>query len=851
MRRMGLATLCLGVFFASAPQACGTDFLQWLKKEVFDHITLAGNRRLGYHQHTVEGDQDAFNILNYYGEGGKTWTDYGYMTVTGTDVLGTISFQSMIETSRFKDPQNQRFTLNYDRKPVQIQLGDIHGGLHNTNRFAPFTKLLKGVVAGVDKGRFKAKAMYSAARGSARTITLQGNNSSGPYYLSFGQIVRGSESVQVDGMDMVLGKDYAISYEAGVITFVDRIVPPTSTITVTFEALSNRTGSGTIQGGSMQYDFGRIGRLGLTAMEQKSGSSGALSTRLELFQGSGAASTPYFLQFEPLMSQPITVRLDGIIQAEGVDYYFDTTNPTIFYFTRFISFESTISVLYTPKPTQALDGDRRVWGLDYRIGFGKAPNTGYIAYSQATGRLISPVNPLSGTARGVDIGYKTGGWNFTSSIRNVPNGFVSVETRGFNRNEKAVDFGASYDGKGPWTLDFKQRNSAVAQRSTDSNGNVQFRTARQATFDAHASYSAIVGQPWDLEYRRVRSSSAGKDTRSDSAALSTSRTFGRLITHFDLEHTDAKGPVSNLNVVETKRIQLETLRASSTYSAGRAWSFGMDAGISAIKAGEDQGTGTDLNLRATYEPNENRTVTVGYLVSNSGKVASLGGFETGFGFGYGGNGYSGGYAGTPFSVGATNVRQFRLGTTSRMGDKVTWRANYFQTRNTGSITSNSETQTIDGGAAIQLGANQILTLDLTKSNTKYVGLPTRSDATTFNLGLQGDPKGPWSYTFGASTLLTGGNSLYKQDGTQFNGNLTYEIGPRQRLLLDITRGRTRGYLGQSEFLASASYQYQIWKSLALVAGYKFRDVQNLDSSATSGAYRSKGFDVELSFTFGG
>lgn len=836
---------------AAPSDARGADILQWFKKEIIDKIQVNGRRTLGFHKHQVDGDRDAFDLLNYFGEGNKTFTDNGYMTVAGSKLLGAMSFQSTINTNRFKDPQSQDFLLTLDKKPFKVLAGDVHGSLLNTNRFAAFNKFLKGTVGEYRKGPLQVRALYSQARGSARTVTLQGNNSSGPYYLSFSQIVKGSESVLVDGQPMELLRDYVISYDTGAISFVERIIPPTSTITISFEALSLGRATGTIQGASASYSFGRYGTLGLTAIEQKSGSSGALSSRTELFQGAGDASTPYYLQFEPLSSQPVLIKVDGILQTEGVDYNFDAQNPTVFFFTRFISLSSTISATYVPKPTQALDGDRRVLGFDYRLPIGDGKNSGSLRYSQATGRLDSPVSPLEGTARGIDVNYQMNDWVLTTSLRNVPSTFVSVESRGFNRNEKAVDMGASYKGSGPWKLDFRNNNSAISIRTTDSNGDLKFNTARSTSFTASADYLRTAGQPWNLEYRRTRSRSTGPESKTDGLDLGTSRTFGRLITNWGFEAMQAEGPTNLNNIVSNRKIGLQTLRAKTSYTAGNAWALGLDASVSSIKSGSDSGVGSDIMARVGYMPSEKQSATLDYTVSDSGKLATLGGFTNGLGLGYGGNGFSGGYNGQPYSLGNTNVRRLHLGTTYRPSERINLRADYIQSRSFGSITSNSDSTMVIAGATAQLDKSNFFDLDFSQSKTRYAGSNTRSNALNMSAELRGDRIGPWSYRLGLNVLLTGGNSLYKQNGTHYDANLTYQLNERQSLALDFLDGQTNGYSGQSEFLSSLTYRYQIWRSVALIGGYKVREVRNLDTASTSGAYRSRGFDIELSFAFGG
>ncbi len=834
----------------SAPAHGAADLLKWLQKEVLDKIQLSGSRTLGYHNHTVEGDEEAFNLLTYYGYGGRRFTDVGAMNVTGRNVAGLVNFQSTIDQSRFRDPQQQRFTIDYDRKPLKVSLGDVHGGLLNTNRLASFSKLLRGGVAQYTSGNLQTKFLYSEARASARTVTLQGNNSAGPYYLNFSQIIRGSESVRVDEQPMRLGEDYVISYELGAITFVNRIIAPTSTIVVTFEALGFNSQRGTIEGAGATYDMGKAGKIGLTALRQRTGGGSGLSTRLERFQGAGPPSVPYILEFEPLRTRPITVKLDGIIQTEGLDYNFDPLNPAIFYFKRFVPLTSTIDVVYTPKPTQTLDGDRNVWGLDYRLPIGSGKHSGFLSYYQATGELDNDLNPLKGTARGLDGSYRTGHWELRASLRNVPEDFVSVETRGFNRNEEAFDYGVRY-AAAPWTIDLRGTDSDIAIRTVDKGGNISFRRAKAESLRLLAGYHKDVAQPWDFEYKSLRSQSAAGDARVDTAGISTSRTFGRLITRFGLEAQDARGPVTTGPKPEIKDIRLNTARAETTYTAGSAWAFGLKGSVSAIDSGDDSGQGSDLSVNASYEPSAKFALSASYTMSDSGQLVALGAFNNGIGLGYNGNGYSGGYSGIPFTTGATDMRLFQVLARSQLNPRASLIAQYYKSRSSGSITSNSETTTYDFGFDWDLGSGHLASVSLNKSDTEFLSSPSSASATTFDVSLAGSPKGRWSYRLGANALLTGGTSEFQQDGVTFDAFLGYRLSPKERLTLNFNTGRTTGYLGQENTNFGLSYQYQIYRNVALVGSYRIREVINLDPKATGGAYRSSGFDLELTFTFGG
>lgn len=842
MRRVLLA--CLGLTALASPCLAQRFDTSWIKKNVLDRIQISGNRTLGYHKYNVDGDREAFNTLNLYGQGNKEFTDYGAIDISGRDVLGLFNFQARVETGRFTDPQAQRFSLDYIKNAYEVRLGDVRGSLLNTNRFASFSKTLKGATAGYRSGRFAVKGVYSEAKGSARTIAIQGNNSAGPYYLQAGQLVRGSEEVQLDGAVMKLGEDYVINYELGAITFIGRIIPPTSTIVVTFEAFGFNTERGTIEGASASYDFGNAGRIGLVAMRQKSGTGSSLSQRVELFQGAGAASTPYFLQFEPLTTRPITVRLDGILQIEGIDYTFDPDNPTIFYFTRFIPLTSTIEVVYTPKPTSTAVGDRDVVGFDYRLPVG---DRGFLTYSTARGRLKNEATPLSGTAQGIDGLYRTGKYTIRAGWRDVPNGFVSVETRGFNRNEKAYEAGVGFETKGlKW--DLSHFDNDVAVRRTLSTGALSFNRSKNRTTRLTLNDTRRVGEPWTYEAGYLKSENAQGESRLATARVGTSRDFGPVRTNWSLEAQNGRGPIVEGTKTVLKDINLQTVRMTANYPYAKNLSLNALASLSNVKVGEDSGLGRDFGLTAFYEPSSRWTMTAGYTDSASGQLAALNGFQTGLGAGYNGNGFSGGVGATPFATGVTDYRQLRLSTQYRLTDKIDVNLTAHETRYAGSVSSNTTTQSIDFGLDAALGGDTFAYFSLGNSDTRFLDSPQTSNATTLAAGITGRPGSRFGYDVRLNWLTSGGTSNFAQDDFALDVSMSYRLADRHAVSMLARWGKTSGYLPQDDTLFEASYIYQIWKSVALVGTYRIRDVANLDKNP-SGAYRANGFDLELRFGF--
>lgn len=830
-----LSLALVGVAFADA-QA-----IPWLNRQILSRIQTTGYRYLGYHYHQVDGDLEAFNSLTYYGQGARRFTDTGQIHLSGREVLGMFNFDATIVDSRFKDPQNERFSLNFRKGAWSVDAGDIQGSLLNSNPFASFNKSLKGASIQYRKGPFAIKALRTDTKGDSRTVTLQGINSAGPYYLASSQIIQGSEVILVDDVQMELQRDYVINYEIGSITFVNRIIPPTSTIIATYESLNFNSGAGTVQGAGATLDLGKFGRAGLTFIEQKSRSGGGISSRVEQFEGFGAPGTPYFLQFEPLSTAqyPTTVRVNGVLQVQGVDYYFDNNNKSIFYFTRFIPSTSIVEVAYFPRPTSAANGDRRVTGIDYRLPFARG---GYLQYSQAVGELRHDVTPSKGTAKGLGVNYKSGPLELRAGWRDVPNTFVGIESRGFNRNEKAVDFSAEYTKKG-FTHGVAHQNSAVSTRTFDQSGNVAISSGRQTTSKLYTNYTSDSWM-WNAEQARRTVKSVRGSTKLDTTSLFASKKWGKIDTRFGFDHQTGSAPDGS---GKNSSIALDSLRLDVDYRPTKDLELGFRSSLSKVRYGAESGNGRDYGLRATYRPNEQWLIEGSYDDSNSGALSALSGFEGSIGFD--GNGFSSGSSGTAFSAGSTNLQLANLHARYESGGRLALDARITKSRSSGSLYTNTDTTFVGLGVDYDLGRGHAISLGLEQSDTKFLNSPNRSNVRSLTFGFAGRPPGPWSYRLGANAQLSGGGQ-FAQDSIGLDGSLHYRINDRQQVYGMFNVGRTTGYLPQQDQFFGVFYEYRLFQNVALIGSYKVRTLNNLDPLFTSGQYRSRGFDLELSFTFG-
>ncbi len=820
-------------------------FGSWVTTNVVHRIDVTGNRSIGFHAHQVSGDKDAFRSLNYYGNGGSTFSNTGNMTLSGKKVLGVLDFQYQFTDDRIQSPDTNRMTLNYDRGPIKVGYGDVRASLLNTNPFASFNRSLFGLTSQFKSGRTQMSVIRSEVKAAAKTISLNGNNTAGPYYLQAGRLIADSVEVRLDGQVMRLMQDYVVDSDQGSITFVSRIILPTSSIVASFEASGFNQSSGIIQGAGVSYDFGKIGRAAFTQIEQRGNGSGTNKSLLETFQGYGDPSIPYTLQYSPILGTVI-VRVNGTVQVEGPDYRFDAQIPSRFFFLRYVPNTDTVSATYRPSVVQTLNGDRRVVGFDYRVPLGLRGESGYVQYSMARGELMSKDSPRSGTSRGITASYQTGGLRLTSDFRDIPATYVSVQSQGFSRNERAATIGAELT-RGKFVYGASNSNSLVSSENSASNP-VTYSNSRVTSTRGYVNYSEPSGTSWTLE--NIKSYTRNLyENRLNTTSLTGHRMFGKFDATVGLDVQNGFGRQSVDNQSRNGTLALRTYRIGGRYTPSDRFALDTRLSLSQISSLAGSGTGTDISMTGTYRPGPAWTLGAGYSVSDSGQLATLGSFNTGSGVGYGGNGFSSGSTLDSYTAGAASMRLLQLSAGFRASERINLTSRYYQTRNEGDLNSNTQTRSYGFGADWDLGRQTLVGGSIDRSLTDYLGssLGYSSETTTYDVFFQASPKGPWSYRVGVTGLISSGGSANRQNTFNADTSLIYRISPRQRTWVSYNSGRTTGYYGQDTGFLGLFYDYQIYHAISLVGSFKSRRVLNLDPSLQTGSYRSTGFDVELSF----
>jgi len=190
--------------------------------------------------------------------------------------------------------------------------------------------------------------------------TISGIDSKGPYSLKNPRIVKGSESVFVDGVQSFPDLDYLMDYGSGKITFTTKI-SASSTISIKYAHVKISKVAAADSGNSF--------KIGGTYLKEtaKKGAGSATATIIENHAGSEIKNSLLNLKHFPLdSSQTVTVKVNGIeytnfyvptsdAQFLPLPYITDSTDQTDGYATGTLKFNTDlnssdeVTVLYTYK----------------------------------------------------------------------------------------------------------------------------------------------------------------------------------------------------------------------------------------------------------------------------------------------------------------------------------------------------------------------------------------------------------------------------------------------------------------------------------------------------------------------
>jgi hypothetical protein len=838
-------------------QNAGGGFWSWLNKNLFDPVSVSGSKRMGYHFHEVSGDRTSFDQQNYFGDGDQAFTDYTDLYIRGEKVLGFLNFETRVTNNRFGTPQDQRFTLVYESKLFDTKLGDITGSLHNTNPLVSFSRRMSGVSGALKLGGgYELKLMGSENKAAPRTVTLPGNNSKGPYYLPGGNIVDGSLSVRVDDRPRQLGTDYMVDYQTGLLEFVTEVIPPTSVIQATYESYGFNNRGGTVYGASMLLPFARNLNVELTAIEQKSNAGSGLSTRTERFYGYGAPSTPYDLQYEPLIDEahPFLLTVDSIPQVLGVDFYFDEFLPFRFYFTRYVPTTSIIEATYTPRPTTGAvtDGDKRVYGLSARW----QPFAGAaVQYNLGQSTLFSPGGSVKGSAQSAQFSYRIGKLSLRANLTDIPAEYTTIASTGFRRNERGQAYDLDYDFGNGLKLSANLTKSRISSPQYGAEGDVTDVTADNSGETLSLNYAPGSGGNWSLSHSKNTFASASGESANTTDSLRYSQKFGRLSTSLEFSNTSIDY-ASFSDEGSRERSDIQSVGLAAAWEVNDWLTASTNVSQNRVSGSRGSSNGRDISLDLNARVSERLTARLSLSDSNSGYY-NYGNYGSGYGYGYGSGSFSGGGGGYGSSGLGVKQRGYSLNVHYAPWQQLSLELSHSQRLASGDNLSNSDLRSTTLAVGYMPTNWLRFSSTLCNQDVAFVSGGGTSNTTIYTLGVSAGPWRRWSLNLDYQRMLTGssigdsgsGATSYDQNMGSYYARLMYSISDRQRAFFDARSGSTVGYLASNDANWALGYEFDINRFVTLIAAYRVRDQRNLDEVNSAYSYSSRSFDIDLSIHF--
>ena len=350
-------------------------------------LQVRGTAFLSYNIQDVEAKSSsgraAFVQENY----GVAKSLYHYTSVIAEgQLIGKLRVRAQFNTPSY-NPRSNTFVVEYPMGNFLLRYGDMSLSFSG-NRFASLSRWTRGIelrysldgkaekVYGIGQGSTSGNELVivtAEGKSQVKRDVIQGNNTSGPFFLSSSPIVEGSEQVFVDMRLMRRGEDYQIDYDVGTITFLGAtIIPSTSTIVVTYEAAQPGEGIGRFWGARLNWRNSNGMRIGFSFLTQGAAQRQVSETSRKLREEFVGANTvgPFQLSQRPIVEGSETVTVNGILQVKGKDYIINYISGLIT-FVRPVPAGAIIAVEYEQRISHgAIIGQHSVIGIDADIKLG-------------------------------------------------------------------------------------------------------------------------------------------------------------------------------------------------------------------------------------------------------------------------------------------------------------------------------------------------------------------------------------------------------------------------------------------------------------------------------------------------
>ena len=515
------------------------DWFSSIESKTGSRIKATGYSTLSFSNQNISGSDSAFQSDQYYGRGsGGIYNDTD-LTVDAT-LFKWFHYTTRVTNSLFKNPNDNRVKLDYNTPSTRVEVGDINVNFQG-NSLVDFSRYLHGVqIKDTWSQKLSTTLLFSQTKATTQTIVVNGNNSSGPYYVYAGQIVDGSAQVRVDNQVLTPGTDYTLDSFTGQLNFLkNRIILQTSTIAVSFESLGYNSSQGSIYGARAEVTAKKGWTVGTTFIEQQAQGSAGNQMRTEQFNGYGIP-TFYYTSAPIDTSKPIIITVGGQPLTKG-QYTIDTSTSTTnrIFLTVAVDASTIVQIQYIPYNSSVTPGNRSILGLDTRYTLGKIGSLTLETAMSGLSLTSATVNGNAFLAR-ADL---TPSKNFHTilTLKSVSPTFSSIQSPGFSQNEKSVELSGDYSPITRLKLNFDVQH---ALRPTYSGAN-QFTvsTAGNDTFNQYtvgANYTLSKNSNLAITRNNISTDYAvGGNSTTTSNALSYSQTINKLSLDFSLNTNSA------------------------------------------------------------------------------------------------------------------------------------------------------------------------------------------------------------------------------------------------------------------------------------------------------------------------
>ena len=869
------------------------DWLSDMQEKTGSKVKATGNSTLSVQQQSISGNSAAFQSDQYLGRGGGGFYNDTDVSIDAT-MFKWFHYTTRISNSLMKNPNDNRVKLDYKTAKTRVEYGDINVSFQG-NSLIDFSRYLHGLqVTDVWSPSFKTVALYSQTKAATQTIVINGNNSSGPYYVYAGQIVDGSAEVRVDNQVLTSGTDYTLDTFNGQLNFTkNRIVLQSDTIAVSFETLGAAGSQGFIYGGKAEVTPNKRWGFGVTWVTQTSQGTVGNQTLTEQYYGYGTPT--FYTTNQPIdLTKPLIITVAGLILSPSqykISSQTTTTNQILIY----ISVPSTeiVQIQYSPIIATVVPGDRSVVGVDAHYLLGKLGS--FNVETALSGLSVSNQN-INGHAyllRAKLNPFKN--LHTTLTYKSVNPTFSSIQSPGFTQNERSAELSADYAATNrlKFNLDVERASRPTYTGSSEFTvspaGNDSFTQYTVGTIYTLSKTASISLTRNDVStvYALGGKSVTGND------ALTYSQTIKSV--GIDLSFNDNTSNVSSSNAllgITTGSASALTVSDSSSYGTrfGIRWQankvLNLNGAVSVNKittdsAGSNTGsTAKDAQVSATYSGFKKVRLSYSLDLSDTGSAAlsstSTGTVVTpvsttttpGSILGGGINSGLGGFGNT------NNVVNNSTGYTSFGGSSLTNRIqaqitphknmqlgiNLSMASSLGDYQYNSNQTSLGFNYSWQYSEKLQFTANYNLQHLVYTGNFGGTDSHTAMLSLQGKPFGgrlgfnlgiqtmqtssafASSATSSTTTTTTGSNSSSltntSNDLTSVAMRLDYPLNKRETLFVEYLDSITAGYLANTENDIKFGMDYNITKTLKFSLGWQIDKHNYSDPSESSLNYSS-------------